>query len=67
MFENASSFNQNLGNWQFGKYYNNYTITDYMFKNATNFNGSIPNMKYVSSAEYMFQNAENFNKHIEFS
>jgi surface protein len=62
MFSGASSFNQDLDNW------NTSNITDMasMFYGASAFNGNIENwdVSYVSYMEYMFYNASSFDRNL---
>ena len=62
MFQNASSFNQNIGGWNVG----NVTNMGYMFKFASSFNQPIGgwNVSNVTNMEYMFGNASSFNQDI---
>lgn len=67
MFQGATSFNQNIGNWNVSSVNSG---LDYMFKNATSFNngGSSDinnwNVSNVTNMRQMFQGATSFNQDI---
>ena len=62
MFEGASNFNQNIGDWNIS----NITRLGYMFKGASSFNQNIGswNTSNVGQMWSMFSGASNFNQNI---
>ncbi len=62
MFQNATSFNQDIGNWNVSQVIN----MGVMFYNATSFNQNIGNwdVTKVQYMDYMFYNALSFNQDI---
>ena len=62
MFEWATSFNSNIGNWDVSSV----DSTASMFYNTINFNQPLNNWNVsgVNSMDYMFYNARNFNQNI---
>jgi len=62
MFNNATSFNQPLNNWNVS----NVSDMDNMFNNATSFNQPLNNwnVSNVSDMDNMFDNAVSFNQYL---